>query len=138
MEKKYFKFIAVVFVSTMLLSLISFFVIFSILDVEVGEDFLFKTVFYVGFVTAVMVSVVGLFSFFVSVDETGIRVGFPAKKLRWKEIESIKAIAIPKIKSLNKIIVSGEGQLLEVKLFIFKDQKLLLMSLRSIYCGLVI
>jgi hypothetical protein len=134
MEKNYFRFIAVVLLSSLALSALSFYAIFSVLGVSIDQDFdgytFHHLVFYVAGITATMVTISGLFSFLVELDHTGIKIGIPRKKIAWSEVQKVKLVGIPMAKSLNRIVISGVGSELEIKLFVFKSQEAFIAEIR--------
>ena len=127
-EKAYSEFVLVSFVSVLLLTCIAFLVVWLIADLS-DYSSLFETAIYVGVVTLAMVIVLGTFSFFVKLDDQKIKIGFPGRELEWGEIERIKIVGMPRIKFLNRMILSTVGSELEVKLFIFKSQEKFIFAL---------
>jgi len=127
MERNYFKFIVAAFISAMALSLLLIYLVFYIIDGRVDQIIngfaLLQVAIYVGAITTLMVIVSGLFSFLVCTDSEGIKVGLSGKKIAWSEVQKIRIVGIPKIKSFNRMIISGVGVDVEVKLFIFKNQE---------------
>ena len=123
MEKNYIKFVVRVFIMAMSLTAVLILAVFSAIGWSDYAELL-PTIMYVGLITFSMSVVLGSFAFIVRLDSQCIKVGMPGRKLNWEDINSIKIVGIPKVKLLNRMILIGpNGKTLEVKLFIFKDQK---------------
>ena len=71
----------------------------------------------------VMCLVVGLPSFFVKVNSSGISKRFRPGTLSWSNMDHAKIVGVAFIKHFNKMVLSGHGQTVEISLFIFDDQE---------------
>ena len=130
MKKAYFKFILISLLLTILLTFCTFYAVYIATGWISYRDFIQSAV-YVSLITSSMVIVLGLFSFCVSIDDDAITVGFPGRRLEWNEIDRVKIVGIPNLKFLNRLIISGKGKELDIKLFVFQNQDEFIDALKS-------
>ena len=127
-EKSYLRFVLVTITSVTTLCAVLSVAVLYIMDIDSdagngGYAFFFQSFLTTTVGTSSMVLVTGSFSFFVRINAKSIKVWFPANEIKWQDIKTIKIVGIPRIKSLNELIIMDQqGQLLKVKLFVFKDQ----------------
>lgn len=82
-----------------------------------------QSVISVCLIVGVMSLVIGLPSFLVNIDSSGIKKGFFSNTLSWSDVDHAKIVGVPSIKHFNKLILSGRGQTVEINLFIFDNQE---------------
>lgn len=90
-----------------------------------------KSIVSVCLIVGVMNLVIGLPSFLVRIDSSGIKKNFLSNTLSWSDIDHAKIIGFSSIKHFNKLILSGRGQTIEINLFIFDNQERFIEKVRT-------
>lgn len=127
MKKAYFRFAFKIAILTVIGSLIVFSFLSLTMNLQVGWGneglSMLKTVLYLALPVCAFSIAVGLPSFFLKIDACGIRKGLRGDVISWSDVESVKIVGFLGTSYFNKIIFREHGQVVEMKLFVFSDQK---------------
>ena len=105
--------------------------VFCVVTFFVNEQFgwsqdavtMLQSVVSVCLIVGVMSLAIGLPSFLVNIDSSGIKKGLLSNTLSWSDMGHAKIVGVPSIKYFNKLILSGRGQTVEINLFVFENQE---------------